>query len=91
MVKRGLLFVIATFVTFTQSFASEVTFQVDMSNQTVSPTGVHISGSVACGQGCTDPTACNYDPSATVDGPCTYPNFIPTIIVDQPSLASPFK
>jgi hypothetical protein len=41
---------------------------------------------VACGQGCTDPTACNYVPSATVDGPCTYPDFIPTIIVDQPSL-----
>lgn len=39
-----------------------------------------------CGQGCTDPTACNYVPSATVDGPCTYPEFIPTIIVDQPSL-----
>jgi hypothetical protein len=41
---------------------------------------------VACGQGCTDPTACNYSASATVDGPCTYPNFIPTIIIDQPSL-----
>ena len=41
---------------------------------------------VACGQGCTDPTACNYDSSATVDGPCTYPDFIPNIIVDQPSL-----
>ena len=178
MVKRGLLFVIATFVTFTQSFAFEVTFQVDMSSQTVSPSGVHIAGSfadanndgtidnphpnwdpsvlaltnagngiwsitldlaagsyeykfingnvwditeffpadapcvqgtfgnrsitvasanqilpvvcwnecAACGQGCTDPTACNYVPSATVDGPCTYPSFIPTIIVDQPSL-----
>jgi len=33
MVKRGFLFVIAIFVTFTQSFAFEVTFQVDMSNQ----------------------------------------------------------
>jgi hypothetical protein len=41
---------------------------------------------VACGQGCIDPTACNYDPSATVEGPCTYPSFIPNIIVDQPSL-----
>lgn len=178
MVKRGMFFFIATFVTLTQSFASEVTFQVDMSSQTVSPTGVHIAGSfadansdgtidnpypnwdpsvlaltnagngiwsitldlaagsyeykfingnvwditeffpadapcvqgtfgnrsiivananeilpvvcwnecVACGQGCTDPTACNYVPSATVDGPCTYPDFIPTIIIDQPSL-----
>jgi hypothetical protein len=178
MVKRGLLFFIATFVTIIQSLAFEVTFQVDMSNQTVSPTGVHIAGSfadansdgtidnpypnwdpsvlaltnagngiwsitldlaagsyeykfingnvwditeffpadapcvqgtfgnraitvananeilpvvcwnecVACGQGCTDPTACNYVPSATVEGPCTYPDFIPTIIIDQPSL-----
>jgi len=178
MVKRGFLFFIATFVTIIQSFAFGVTFQVDMSSQTVSPTGVHIAGSfadanndgtvdnpypnwdpsvlaltnagngiwsitldlvagsyeykfingnvwditeffpadapcvqgtfgnrsinvasaneilpvvcwnecVACGQGCTDPTACNYVPSATVDGPCTYPNFIPTIIIDQPSL-----
>jgi hypothetical protein len=178
MVKRGILFFIATFVTLSQSFAFEMTFQVDMSSQTVSPTGVHIAGSfadanndgtidnpypnwdpsvlaltnagngiwtitldlaagsyeykfingnvwditeffpadapcvqgtfgnrsitvananeilpvvcwnecVACGQGCTDPTACNYVPSATVDGPCTYPDFIPTIIVDQPSL-----
>ena len=178
MVKRSLLFFIATFVTIIQSFAFGVTFQVDMSSQTVSPTGVHIAGSfadansdgtvdnpypnwdpsvlaltntgngiwsitldlaagsyeykfingnvwditeffpadapcvegtfgnrsttvasaneilpvvcwnecVACGQGCTDPTACNYVPSATVDGPCTYPNFIPTIIIDQPSL-----
>ncbi len=178
MVKSGILFFIATFVTIIQSFAFAVTFQVDMSSQTVSPTGVHIAGSfadanndgtidnpypnwdpsvlaltnagngiwsitldltagsyeykfingnvwditeffpadapcvqgtfgnrsitvananeilpvvcwnecVACGQGCTDPTACNYVPSATVDGPCTYPNFIPTIIVDQPSL-----
>jgi len=178
MVKRGFLFFIATFVTIIQSFAFGVTFQVDMSSQTVSPTGVHIAGSfadanndgtvdnpypnwdpsvlaltnagngiwsitldlvagsyeykfingnvwditeffpadapcvqgtfgnrsinvasaneilpvvcwnecVACGQGCTDPTACNYVPSATVDSPCTYPNFIPTIIIDQPSL-----
>jgi hypothetical protein len=178
MVKHGILFLLATFVTFVQSFASQVTFRVDMSNQTVSPTGVHIAGSfadanndgtidnpypnwdpsvlaltnegngiwsitldlaagtyeykfingnvwditeffaadavcvqgtfgnraitvtsaneilpvvcwnecVACGQGCTDPTACNYVPSATVDGPCTYPDFIPTIIIDQPSL-----
>lgn len=178
MVKRGILFFIATFVTIVQSFAFEVTFQVDMSNQTVSPAGVHIAGSfadanndgtidnlypnwdpsvlaltnagngiwsitldlaagsyeykfingnvwditeffpadapcvqgtfgnraitvananeilpvvcwnecVACGQGCTDPTACNYLPSATVDGLCTYPSFIPTIIIDQPSL-----
>jgi hypothetical protein len=178
MVKRGILFFIATIVTITQSFAFAVTFQVDMSSQTVSPTGVHIAGSfadansdgtidnpypnwdpsvlaltslgngiwsitldlaagsyeykfingnvwditeffpadapcvqgtfgnrsitvananeilpvvcwnecVACGQGCTDPTACNYDAGATLDGPCTYPNFIPTIIIDQPSL-----
>lgn len=178
MVKRGILFFIATFVTIVQSFAFEVTFQVDMSNQTVSPAGVHIAGSfadanndgtidnlypnwdpsvlaltnagngiwsitldlaagsyeykfingnvwditeffpadapcvqgtfgnraitvananeilpvvcwnecVACGQGYTDPTACNYVPSATVEGPCTYPDFIPTIIIDQPSL-----
>jgi hypothetical protein len=38
---------------------------------------------VACGQGCTDPTACNYSPSATVDGPCTYPDFIPEVVVEE--------
>jgi hypothetical protein len=177
MVKRGMLFFIATFVTLTQSFASEVTFQVDMSNQTVSPTGVHIAGSfadansdgtidnpypywnpeeialtnvgngiwtvnldlvpgyyeykfvnggdwsnpeffsadapcvqgsfanrsitvaseseilpvvcwnecVACdmiGSGCMDAAACNYDPNATIEGPCVYPEVIPEIIVE---------
>lgn len=177
MVKRGFLFFIATFVTLTQSFALEVTFQVDMSSQTVSPTGVHIAGSfadansdgtidnpypnwdpsvlaltnagngiwsitldlaagsyeykfingnvwditeffpadapcvqgtfgnrlitvgnaneilpvvcwnecVSCdlvGAGCMDAAACNYDPNATIEGPCVYPNVIPEIIVE---------
>lgn len=176
--KNAFLIVLASIGVIFQSYAFEVTFQVDMSNQTVSTNGVHIAGSftdpngdgvidnalpnwnpggialvnvgngvwtitldlvpgfyeykfvngndwsnpeffssdmvcpelyngnrsitignssltlpvvcwsecVACGQGCTDPTACNYDANATVQGPCTYPNFIPTIIVDQPSL-----
>ena len=67
MVKRGLLFVIATFVTFTQSFASEVTFQVDMSNQTVSPSGVHIAGSFA-----------DANSDGTIDNP--YPNWDPSVL-----------
>ncbi len=174
MVKHGILFFIATFVTITQSFAFGVTFQVDMSNQTVSPTGVHIAGSfadansdgtidnpypnwdpsvlaltnagngiwsitldlaagsyeykfingnvwditeffpadapcvqgtfgnrsitvananeilpvvcwnqcIACGLGCMDPVACNYDPNATVEGTCIFPEVIPEIIVE---------
>ncbi len=67
MVKRGLLFVIATFVTFTQSFAFGVTFQVDMSNQTVSPTGVHIAGSFA-----------DANSDGTIDNP--YPNWDPSVL-----------
>lgn len=177
MVKHGILFFITTIITLTQSFAFEVTFQVDMSGQTVSSTGVHIAGSfadanndgtidnpypnwnpggialtnvgsgiwtatldlvpgfyeykfingnvwdiseffaadapcvqatfgnrsvtvgsasqvlplvcwnecVSCdlvGAGCMDAAACNYDPSANIEGPCVYPNVIPEIIVE---------
>ena len=67
MVKRSLLFFIATFVTFTQSFAFGVTFQVDMSNQTVSPTGVHIAGSFA-----------DANSDGTVDN--LYPNWDPSVL-----------
>ena len=169
-----MLFFIATFVTIIQSLAFEVTFQVDMSNQIVSPTGVHIAGSfadansdgtidnpypnwdpsvlaltnagngiwsitldlaagsyeykfingnvwditeffpadapcvqgtfgnraitvananeilpvvcwnecIACGLGCMDPVACNYDPNATVEGTCVFPEVIPEIVVE---------
>ncbi len=178
MVKHGILFFITTIVTLTQSFAFEVTFQVDMSGQTVSSTGVHIAGSfadansdgtidnpypnwnpggialtnvgsgiwtatldlvpgfyeykfingnvwdiseffaadapcvqatfgnrsvtvgsvsqvlplvcwnecVACdlvGAGCMDAAACNYDPSASIEGPCVYPDVIPEIVIDS--------
>ena len=62
-----MLFFIATFVTLTQSFASEVTFQVDMSNQTVSPTGVHIAGSFA-----------DANSDGTIDNP--YPNWDPSVL-----------
>ena len=65
MVKRGILFFIATFVTLTQSFAFEVTFQVDMSNQTVNPNGVHLAGSFA------DPNG-----DGIIDNP--HPNWIPS-------------
>lgn len=67
MVKRGLLFFIVTFVTFVQSFAFEVTFQVDMSNQTVSPSGVHIAGSFA-----------DANNDGTIDNP--YPNWDPSVL-----------
>ena len=67
MIKRGLLFFIATFVTLAQSFAFEVTFQVDMSNQTVSPTGVHIAGSFA-----------DANNDGTIDNP--YPNWDPSVL-----------
>jgi hypothetical protein len=168
-----LFFLIGSF----QASAFQVTFQVDMSGQTVSPTGVHIAGSfadansdgtidnsypswdpsvlaltnlgngiwsitldlvagsyqykfingnvwditeffaaddacvqgffgnrsvtvvsanqilpvvcwnecVACdliGSGCMDAAACNYDPNATIEGPCVYPEIIPEIVVE---------
>jgi len=64
MIKRGLLFFIALFVTLTQSFAYEVTFQVDMSNQTVSPNGVHLAGSFSDpnGDGIIDNALPNWNP-----------------------------
>jgi hypothetical protein len=40
---------------------------------------------VACGLGCMEMAACNYDVNATVEGPCNYPDFIPEIVIDQPS------
>jgi hypothetical protein len=67
MVKRGILFFIAIFVTITQSFAFGVTFQVDMSSQTVSPTGVHIAGSFA-----------DANNDGTIDNP--YPNWDPSVL-----------
>ncbi|MFM1771574.1 MAG: hypothetical protein RLZZ71_716 [Bacteroidota bacterium] len=36
-----------------------------------------------CGEGCTDPIACNYDPSATVNNGCIYPDFIPEIVSEE--------
>lgn len=33
------------------------------------------------GTGCLDASACNYDPNATIEGPCVYPDIIPEIIV----------
>lgn len=37
---------------------------------------------IACGLGCMDPVACNYDPNATVEGTCIFPEVIPEIIVE---------
>lgn len=34
------------------------------------------------GTGCLDASACNYDPNATIEGPCVYPDIIPEIIVE---------
>jgi hypothetical protein len=34
------------------------------------------------GVGCMDAAACNYDPNATIEGSCVYPNVIPEIIVE---------
>jgi len=50
-----------------QASAFQVTFQVDMSNQTVSPTGVHIAGSFA-----------DADNDGTIDNP--YPNWDPSVL-----------
>jgi hypothetical protein len=175
--RKGIVFLISIFLFHQIALAVGVTFQVDMSNETVSPLGVHLAGSftdgngdgiidnnlpnwnpggiamndngngiwsvtieivsglyeykfvngndwsdpeffssesscaqwvngnrfievgeldlvlpivcwnecVACGLGCMDVAACNYDVNATVEGPCTYPDFIPEIVVDQPS------
>ena len=65
MIQRSLLLFTAIFLTLLQSQAFDVTFKVDMSSQTVSPTGVHIAGSFA-----------DANSDGTIDNP--YPNWDPS-------------
>jgi hypothetical protein len=49
--KKGLLFGLSMSLFHLISWGVEVTFQVEMSNETVSPLGVHLAGSFADGNG----------------------------------------